>query len=861
MRLGVSVKRLRWGLLASATLLVVLVAVFLGYGHYRMRDIEKTIRDRVKQRINEGLTYSDSVGGKINYTLHADSGGEVTGRGTDKVYVLHGVKLDLYGRTDGSVDHVYGKEFEYNSTAGTIEALGDVDMDIEAPTSVGGHNTKPARDAESGAPEVIHVKTSGLIYVKHLGVAATKERVEFSYGAMHGSSQGAEFDNGRDVLRLLAQVEASGEEHGQPLHLTASKADYDRTSNMTTFENAVVNSGERTARADHAMTYLRHDSSVERLEGTGSVVLSQGTRQVNASRLDATFTTASVVEWMKLTGGVTLLDSNAQRPIHGGSREAEVKFDAKGSPAKIVATGGANVAEIDHRAAGPAQGLRRTLSGEQITMNFVLGAAAKGAKPKSILRELHVASGAKALGDSWSVPGAAVGISTGTKGAPVLKTSQVAADDLVGEFVEGLRGEAELKTLHGKGHTQLQQNTSAGAEQVSTGDALEAMLTTGGTATGSRIESALQTGHVTIHSKPALKADAKPGTKVDVTTATAERANYDGATGKLRLTGNAQVNDETTEMSATSIVVDQPTGNAEAEGNVVATVLGNGGQSGDAAGAQVTHVMSASAKLQHAAKLAEFHGTDAQPAKLWQGASQVQAANLFLDGDKHTMAARPEASGALIHAVFAGANAAPNPAAAPKPVAVAASKPVEKGAERASKRPGSPAEKPPEEKSAGRSVARVSAQKMDYAGLEREATFQGAVRIDGISGDATSQRAVLFLTPVAKGGASMAAAHLGVASGTVDHIVLSGDVQLEQPRRHATGETLLYTAATGRYVLTGTPTHPPRAVDAQQGTVTGTSLTFGDSGSTIIVAGEPAMPKSKGTRVRTETEVRPEGKK
>jgi lipopolysaccharide export system protein LptA len=91
--------------------------------------------------------------------------------------------------------------------------------------------------------------------------------------------------------------------------------------------------------------------------------------------------------------------------------------------------------------------------------------------------------------------------------------------------------------------------------------------------------------------------------------------------------------------------------------------------------------------------------------------------------------------------------------------------------------------------------------------------------------------------------------------------MLSGDVQLEQPGRHGTGEMLLYTAATGRYVLTGTPAHPPRAVDAQQGTVTGTSLTFADSGSTIIVAGEPGTPKTKGTRVRTETEVRPEGKK
>ena len=88
---------------------------------------------------------------------------------------------------------------------------------------------------------------------------------------------------------------------------------------------------------------------------------------------------------------------------------------------------------------------------------------------------------------------------------------------------------------------------------------------------------------------------------------------------------------------------------------------------------------------------------------------------------------------------------------------------------------------------------------MDYTDAQREATFVGAVRIDGLSGNARSQRAVVFLTP-AKSGASTAAAPFGGSGGSVDHLVLNGDVQLEQPGRRATGETLLYTAANGRYV-------------------------------------------------------------
>ncbi len=50
---------------------------------------------------------------------------------------------------------------------------------------------------------------------------------------------------------------------------------------------------------------------------------------------------------------------------------------------------------------------------------------------------------------------------------------------------------------------------------------------------------------------------------------------------------------------------------------------------------------------------------------------------------------------------------------------------------------------------------------------------------------------------------------------------MSGAVKVEQPGRTATGEQLLYTAATGEFVLTGTPGHPPHVVDDKQGSITG----------------------------------------
>jgi lipopolysaccharide export system protein LptA len=144
---------------------------------------------------------------------------------------------------------------------------------------------------------------------------------------------------------------------------------------------------------------------------------------------------------------------------------------------------------------------------------------------------------------------------------------------------------------------------------------------------------------------------------------------------------------------------------------------------------------------------------------------------------------------------------------------------------------------------------------------------------EGEDGTARGQRAVAFLVPK-QPGAGGNVAHLsdekaaakmghpsssaGAARGQADpmgasleRIVMSGAVKVEQPGRTATGEQLLYTAATGEYVLTGTPGHPPHVVDDKQGNMTGATLVFHAADSTIVVAGEPAS-----RRVHTETTIK-----
>ncbi len=813
--MGLNVKRLRYALIAGAVLLVAVLAAYIGYGRYRAGkvwiDIFKKHAGVSLTRETDGYTYVQSVGDKVIYKLHAAKAIQHE----DGKWILHDVIFTFYGRIQGGSDTIYGKDFEYNDKQGVAHALGEVQMDLQVPKSLA-TNGHAAQSPEH--PDVIHVVTSGVTYVRELGVAATDQLVQFEYGGMKGSSVGAEFYNGQSVLHLLSKVVMDGELHNAPVHMTASRADLDRTQNIAEFQQPTFTSNGRTAKADHGFARFRQDGSMESAQATGAVTLTSSTQQIVAARLDATLNQQSLPQTAKLFGGVTLTDTSAVRPMHGSADTVDATFDAQGAPTKTIASGGASLSVVQHATNAPD--LHREVSGQQIVATFAPGKM----KGKSQLTELHAIGAARASGDS---------LTAAAKGPIQLKSTQLAADDLRATFAPQADGHEQLQKLFGGGHTQIHQTAPMGEEQTSSGDSLEVafepLAKPSARADASvQIATAVQTGHVVIESRAAQKPGSNKA--ATVTNASADRAIYSNALQRLVLSGNAHLNDGTTELSSATVALDQTTGDAEAQGNVLATLFSTQPSQPTQQPAQPTHVMAASARLQHDAKKAEFHGTDAQPARMWQGASQVAAATLYLDGDKRTMSARPVVPTGLIHAVFASQSASPNSAAKPSTLATP--------------------------KSPSNSVVRIASQKMDFSDLQHEATFSGAVRIDGTMGDVRAQRTVVFLQPAPKTASPRGEAPptpFAGTGGSLDRIVISGDVQLEEPGRHGTGEQLLYTAATDNYVLTGTSTKQPKIIDEKQGTVTGATLIFGDAGSTIIVAGEPASSKSSGTRVRTET--------
>jgi lipopolysaccharide export system protein LptA len=82
--------------------------------------------------------------------------------------------------------------------------------------------------------------------------------------------------------------------------------------------------------------------------------------------------------------------------------------------------------------------------------------------------------------------------------------------------------------------------------------------------------------------------------------------------------------------------------------------------------------------------------------------------------------------------------------------------------------------------------------------------------------------------------------------GRLDRMVAQGNVVIQQTNRRAEGETLVYTEADDKFVLSG---GPPSIFDAEQGKITGVSLTFFRRDDRVLVEGEGKTPVVTTTRV------------
>ena len=874
--MNVSVERLRVWLLVGAGLLVVVVAAFLGYAHYRahrfLTNLPAKLGVDVRRETN-GYTYSQSVQGRTVYTIHAAKAVERE----DGKLILHDVGIVLYGRKQDRADRIYGNEFEYDQKNEVIRAIGEVHIDLQAPQAADAnakmdyvegkdlHANKegvggPNESAEIKDQRLIHVTTSGLVFLRKLGVAATEKDIEFDSGGLTGHAVGADYSSDTGVVVLHSAVRVNGLQHDRPVLLTASHAVLDRPGQTMVLSQAkYVAVGGRaddaqgqTAQAQHVVVHLRKDGSAERVEAEGEVTLTNGAGgSVVAPRGEMTLNAQSQPQSAVIMGGVKYGSDDPLRQAQGEAAEGRATFDKKGHPEHVVMNGPVHLHERVRASAAEPWSQRELNAG---AVELALAADSAG---KTLLRD------AKATGDA-RLKQLNVSAKNGTT------SSEIAGDALTAHFVQ-VEGADHIAEVHADGRTSLRKVTAKGVVTTSSADSMvahfrpvkadggrgagigSAAKKNSGETGGDDVSDATEQGHIVMTKLPV----SKPGeTAAPVEERiTAERAVYERGTGdgeleRTTLTGNVQVSDGTNVLWADR-VTEQQNGDATADGSVKASY----GQTGSAG--EPAHVLAARAELKHDSEIAIFHGVPGTPARLWQGASQVDAPVLQFDRKQRGLLARGEGQGApmAVHTVMVKNQLAQSSgnADAAKPEGLA--KKVAKTG------------------TTGRDVIRVTSRELTYSDEARKAEFSGGVDVQSGDGSMKAEQLVVYLQPTTTGGAgkaspangsskangtktsfSPAADGNGFMAGKLEKMVASGRIEMEQPGRRATGEQLVYTASDEMYVLTGTAAALPKVVDDQRGTVTGTSLRFHSGDDNIVVSN--GGENGAGQRVRTETRVK-----
>ncbi len=323
--------------------------------------------------------------------------------------------------------------------------------------------------------------------------------------------------------------------------------------------------------------------------------------------------------------------------------------------------------------------------------------------------------------------------------------------------------------------------------KTSTSDGLQVAFNSEG-----GIATIVQIGHF-HYSEPAVGSAGERA-------AWADHARYTPGDQVLNLTGSPRIIEGGLTTTAQTIRFDRRTGDAFAAGDVKSTYSELKPQPGGAllASGDPIHATAPSMHAIRATGMAVYSGG----ARLWQGASIVQAPLIeFSRADRKLIAKSTNGTSGAVTTTFL------------------------------------------EQDKAGKlTPVNIRSSSLVYVDSDRQARFQGRVVVRGADAtltadyaDVSLQRKVQNPTPSPQSTPSQ-----------IEKIVAAGNVNIQEPNRRATGEKLVYTAAEGKFVLTG---GSPSIFDAERGQITGGSLTFYNRDGRVVVESTNSSPTVTLTRI------------
>jgi len=854
-----TIERIRTLVVVAAVLLLGALGAFLAAAKWRNRfhrgDLPRALIKEILQE-SQNFHYTHNIGAHSKFSIDASKEIQLKSNRIE----LQGVVIAIFDEDGTETDKITGDEFEYDPKSGIASAQGPVDMLLTRPQGVGGDG-KPGGNGkkidgshtaagESSVNSQVQVKTSGVTFDRNTGVLTTDQPTKFSMTKGYGSAVGASYDSQHGNLTLMHAVELTTYRGQDEVHIHAQHAEFDHGTQVCLLRAATLEYRNGQGEAAQAKVLFRDDGSAAHLDATGGVVLTTATGgRLAAPTAAMDFDEDNQPRHGHLEDGVTL-DSKQEassgqesRTVHETSPTADLDFTAEGQLRHAHLERGVTMLSetTSLETTGQALDVKRTWRSPVADVDF---------------RGVETAGKTQVEPETIHGTGGVVITSESRRGDAAAVPAKMTADDVTGTFGAG----STLRTLVGTGHAEMEESTATGARQTASGDRLDVSFAEGGGQGGVQlsksrpgapnssgtngapdVETAELDGHVVLFQQPAAKPGAQPQPPLR---ATAGKAVYEGGGELLHLTIQPRIVNGGMELTADKVDVSRESDEAFAHGNVKATWSGEnptGGtsQSGTSQGSVTlggngpAHVIANEAQMNQSTGEATFRGH----ARLWQQANSVAGPEIVLNQHLHTLTAHTGDSADPVRAVLLSAGG-------PGTMAGVGTG-NNAGVARGQSAGGNAAAKP-----AAPSVIRVRGGDLEYSDAEHRAVMHsgvaGAVVAETGTATSTSDTVDLLLMPAGNRDHGGGQAQSAGSQAQVDRMTATGHVVLTSSGRRGTGQQVVYSGATGDYVLTGTAAAPPRMTDPTQGNVTGEALIFHSRDDSVSIEGG-------GHETRTET--------
>ena len=791
------VYRLRRWLVVIAVLFSTVVAGMYFYARARARDVLKEIPNKIGFDIKQtaaGFQFSKSDGKRTLFTIQASDVKQFKLNGRAE---LHKVSIVLYGRDSSRFDQIYGDDFTYDKKSGNVIASGDVQIDLEA-------NPKGLTGPDQGTPKElknpIHLKTRDLIFNQESGDASTNARVDFSTPQASGWAVGLRYAGKSNILTFESQIHVTlgGQ---RAASLLATHGTITRDPRVVILEQPRLERAAGTLQAEQATFILGPDNNVQRVLASGDVkaeakALANDHMRVRADEAELLLTgKENLLETSTLTGHVHM-ERIGPKTTQGDAGRVIVNFFGKNQVRKVHAEEGVHLAQ--HAVSGQSPS-----ASSASAQDFDLTARAI---------DFFVAEGrrldhAETSGPAQITISPAQGANPGAAQDAAQRTV-ITAGRFDAKFAAAPDGANRLASVHGSPNAKIVSFSTGLPDRVSTSQALDAAFSPQG-----GIASIIQQGSVAF-------TDGQTPEKR--TQAWADKALYTPSDRILILSGSPRVAEGAMVTTARTVRINRANDDAFAEGDVKSTYNDLKEEPNGAllASPSPIHVTATTMTAHNSPAIAVYAGN----ARLWQDANIIEAPSIEFDRNHRSVVAEgtnaKPVSTVLVQAKPAGQDGHVE------------SKSLRHGEIKANRKT---VDKPAD-------TVAITATRLTYADVDRRAHYEGGVVAKSAAFTASASTMDVYLRSRNQPSGSQSL----TSSGQLDRMVAEGKVMIQQPNRRAEGQTLVYTAADDKFVLTG---GPPSIFDAERGKITGVSLTFFRGDDRVLVEGEASTPVVTQTRV------------